>query len=143
MKIENKSINISAPGKLVLCGEHAVLNGEPAMSLAINQRIFVKITQIDGSDVFVKSKFGNLVLNYNNDSKISNQHIPKWGLQISFLLSNIKLSSKPISFSFLKTYFLTSIFLLIKAQSVCSTFNLKYEFSIFDNYKEIHKKFNN
>lgn len=90
MKTKNKSINISAPGKLVLCGEHAVLNGEPAISLAINQRIFVKITQIAGDDVFIKSKFGNLVLNYNNDSKISNQHIPKWGLQISFLLSNIK-----------------------------------------------------
>ena len=38
----------SAPGKLVLCGEYAVLDGAPAVCMAVSRRAKVRITAIDG-----------------------------------------------------------------------------------------------
>ena len=42
-------ISASAPGKLVLCGEYAVLDGAPAVCMAVNRRAKVKITTFDGA----------------------------------------------------------------------------------------------
>lgn len=39
-----KSIRVSAPGKLHLLGEHAVVYGKPAIIVAIDKRCFVEIT---------------------------------------------------------------------------------------------------
>ena len=41
----SKIIKISAPGKIILSGEHAVVYGYPAIVTAINRRITVKIKQ--------------------------------------------------------------------------------------------------
>lgn len=38
----------SAPGKVVLCGEYAVLDGAPAICMAVNRRAHVRLTGIDG-----------------------------------------------------------------------------------------------
>ncbi len=38
----------SAPGKLVLCGEYAVLDGAPAVCTAVNRRAQVKVTAVGG-----------------------------------------------------------------------------------------------
>lgn len=38
----------SAPGKLVLCGEYAVLDGAPAVCMAVNRRAGATITDADG-----------------------------------------------------------------------------------------------
>lgn len=37
----------SAPGKLVLCGEYAVLDGAPAVCMAVNRRAQAKVTSVD------------------------------------------------------------------------------------------------
>ena len=36
-------ISVSAPGKCILFGEHAVVYGHPAVAVAIDQRISVKL----------------------------------------------------------------------------------------------------
>jgi len=41
-------VRASAPGKLVLSGEYAVLDGAPAVCMAINRRAKVRITAVDG-----------------------------------------------------------------------------------------------
>lgn len=38
----------SAPGKLVLCGEYAVLDGAPAICMAVNRRARATVTDADG-----------------------------------------------------------------------------------------------
>jgi len=38
----------SAPGKLVLCGEYAVLDGAPAVCMAVDRRATVRVTDADG-----------------------------------------------------------------------------------------------
>ncbi|MDH3305214.1 MAG: hypothetical protein OEM92_08415, partial [Gammaproteobacteria bacterium] len=38
----------SAPGKLVLCGEYAVLDGAPAVCMAVDRRATVTVTDADG-----------------------------------------------------------------------------------------------
>lgn len=38
------TVHASAPGKVVLCGEYAVLDGAPAVCMAINRRVRVSIT---------------------------------------------------------------------------------------------------
>lgn len=40
----------SAPGKLVLCGEYAVLEGAPAVVLAVNRRARVRLSASDDAD---------------------------------------------------------------------------------------------
>ncbi len=51
----------SAPGKVVLCGEYAVLDGAPAVCMAIDRRAMVTVTNIDG-DYHRVSTPGNSML---------------------------------------------------------------------------------
>ena len=82
-KITNFGINISANGKLILCGEHAVMHGYPSISFAINQKIDTKITCRNDNKIIVNSdKFGKIVflllkkknrnIFYINDNDIEN-----------------------------------------------------------------------
>ncbi len=41
-------LTASAPGKVVLSGEYAVLDGAPAIGMAINRRARVQVTDISG-----------------------------------------------------------------------------------------------
>lgn len=58
----NKSITVSAPGKLMLLGEHAVVYGRPCIVTAVNQRmrVIVKLTdepvfQLNAPDVQIEN----------------------------------------------------------------------------------------
>ncbi|MCP4300402.1 MAG: hypothetical protein GY783_07445 [Gammaproteobacteria bacterium] len=42
------AVSASAPGKVVLSGEYAVLDGAPAVCMAVDRRAIVKISAIDG-----------------------------------------------------------------------------------------------
>ncbi len=46
-----KSLVATAPGKLVLCGEYAVLDGAPAISAAVDRRARVALRESDGDIV--------------------------------------------------------------------------------------------
>ncbi len=45
-----RSITLSAPGKVMLLGEHAVVYGQPCLVTAVNQRLQLTIEQSDGED---------------------------------------------------------------------------------------------
>lgn len=57
-----KKIIVSAPGKLMLFGEHAVVYGHPCLVTAVNQRMYVRVEildeeqfQLDAKDVKIKN----------------------------------------------------------------------------------------
>jgi len=52
----------SAPGKVILFGEHFVVYGVKAILCAINKRITVTAEKIEGGKISIKSNIGNLEL---------------------------------------------------------------------------------
>ncbi len=58
-----KNIKVSAPGKIHLLGEHAVVYGKPALLAAINKRIFVEILSRN-------NKKKEIIINNVHDQKI-------------------------------------------------------------------------
>ena len=78
-------VTASAPGKCILFGEHAVVYGHPAVAVAIEQRISIKIQP---------SQTGKFLLNGNNLDLTKNPHL-------SGLLDKlwpIKRGAPPLSF---------------------------------------------
>lgn len=75
-------IRTSAPGKLILIGEHAVVYGKPAIITAVNKRCFVTISKRDDKKIKINSKnfskeivtdFDEIIAKFNkaqNDWKI-------------------------------------------------------------------------
>jgi len=53
------AITTSAPGSLMLLGEHAVLHGQPALVCAINRRITVRLLPMEDDEVRITSARGN------------------------------------------------------------------------------------
>ena len=52
----------SAPGKVILFGEHFVVYGVKAILCAINKRITVTAEKIEGGKISIQSNIGNLEL---------------------------------------------------------------------------------
>ncbi len=60
MDIETSSaVAVSAPGSLMLLGEHAVLHGRRALVCAINRRITVRLRPLDDDRVRIESSLGS------------------------------------------------------------------------------------
>ena len=57
--------NASAPGKIILFGEHFVVYGVRAILCAINKRVVVTAEDISENKIFIKSSIGDLVLEPN------------------------------------------------------------------------------
>ena len=57
----------SAPGKVILFGEHFVVHGIKAILCAINKRIFVTAETIDEEKIIIESNIGNLKLEKNKN----------------------------------------------------------------------------
>jgi riboflavin kinase/FMN adenylyltransferase len=53
--VKNKTIRVSAPGSIMLLGEHAVLRGYPAVSCAIDRRITVDLVPREDNRVEINS----------------------------------------------------------------------------------------
>ena len=54
----------SAPGKVILFGEHAVIYNRPAIVMAMNKRIHVKSDFCDTSDQIINSLYVRKSVNY-------------------------------------------------------------------------------
>lgn len=53
-----ESYRVSAPGSLMLLGEHAVLHGEPALVCSVSKRIVITLTPRDDSRITIQSSLG-------------------------------------------------------------------------------------
>lgn len=58
----NRTFTASAPGSLMLFGEHAVLHGKKALVCAVNRHIRVKLTPREDREVVIRSALGNAAL---------------------------------------------------------------------------------
>jgi mevalonate kinase len=53
---QQQKIRISAPGKIILLGEHAVVYGKPAIIAAVNKRCFVELTARSDKEIIISVK---------------------------------------------------------------------------------------
>ena len=80
-----KSIKISAPGKLIVSGEHSILYGYPCISMAIDKTIKVDISQRIDKNVYIKSKqFGDVFFQLNEK-----QNVKDWCKSSQFLCNKL------------------------------------------------------
>lgn len=90
--LTNSMLKISVPGKMILCGEHAVLYGYSAISFAINQRMYVKISKIESNNVVINSHFGRVELSceeiLGDKKKVS---LDAWYDSLFFLLAKMQI----------------------------------------------------
>ncbi len=85
-----KEINYSAPGSLILMGEHAILHGKKCLSAAISKRIKVKlIPKYDSQIITINSNLGNHSINL---SELSKAEIKDFPINFNFVLTAIKLA---------------------------------------------------
>lgn len=59
-----KQITVSAPGKIILLGEHAVVYGKPAIIASVEQRCFIKLTPRDDKAIKIVSEKQDQPLDY-------------------------------------------------------------------------------
>ena len=53
--MKKKPVKASAPGKLMLFGEHAVVYNRPCLVTAVNKRISVEVSEKDGNEIFINA----------------------------------------------------------------------------------------
>lgn len=61
------TITVTAPGSIMLTGEHAVVYGHPALVCAVEQRITVRVAPLDGGRVEIRSEIADPVLKSLDD----------------------------------------------------------------------------
>lgn len=82
-----KKIKVSAPGKLMLFGEHAVVHNRPCIVTAVNQRMAVQ-AEFNGADELVVNAPQLGIQNYKQTvSQLCSQEMPK---QVSFIEAGVK-----------------------------------------------------
>lgn len=59
----NKKVKVSAPGKIILSGEHAVVYGHPAILTSLDRRLKVEITPTK-KDLEIVSQYGDKLIKY-------------------------------------------------------------------------------
>ena len=146
-----KHIIISASGKLVLSGEHAVMHGYSAIAMAINQRMVVKITTIYKNDdveiksnIFGKKKFkkGELQEDWSQPICFLVKTLSQCGLKI-----NITSKIKNYGFGSSGALFACVAVGLLKINDIANgKKNVKdeeYFVKILDLYKAYNSKYNN
>ncbi|MDO8269541.1 MAG: mevalonate kinase [Candidatus Levybacteria bacterium] len=92
-----KKITVSAPGKLMLFGEHAVVYGHPCIVTAVDQRMFVTVEK-NSSGMFVLNAPEVEVSNYTKPiENLGVGQIPKGAKFIEIALGNLisKYNLKP------------------------------------------------
>ena len=144
-------VTVSAPGKLVLCGEHAVLHGQPAIVMAINRRMRVKMRLRNDNIIAIKShKFG--IVNLKFADLETEKCADKWYGSVAFLVRkllsagcgiDIDITSQIEDVGFGSSGALFSCvaygLLKITINSITMNSKIKLLFYILDLYREFNK----
>lgn len=85
---------ISAPGSMMLLGEHSVLYANPAVVFAVDRRIKLEIEIIDTFDILINSSLGHLKLNVSDLQNLDLQNYKSF----QYVLTAIKYFSKQLTF---------------------------------------------
>lgn len=91
-----KKITVSAPGKLMLFGEHAVVYGYPCIVTSVNRRMYVTAEKIETPEVIIHAPDVDILEYKKNISKIG-EDIPK----------NVQFIEKAVA-NFYENYHVTS-----------------------------------
>lgn len=86
----NKKITTSAPGKLTLLGEHAVVYNHPCLVTAVNQRMKVTVEFIDKPDFYLEAPDIKLQNYKKSLSEIGKGDIPKGAQFVEIAINNFK-----------------------------------------------------
>lgn len=90
-----KKVKVSAPGKLMLFGEHAVVYGYPCIATAVDQRIYVELAKLRESLMIVNSESEELD-NYAKDlTELGKGEVPKGARFVEMAVKNY-ISKYPI-----------------------------------------------
>lgn len=83
------NIKVSAPGKLMLFGDHAVIHGRPCIVTAMNQRIFVTVEDIDGLEFQLDAPDVDIANYKKNIADLGKGDIPKGARFAEIAIKNI------------------------------------------------------
>src|SRR6266702_394997 len=89
MKVMKKATSASAPGKLMLLGEHAVVYNRPCLMTAINQRMYAAIEMLDIPELQLEAAEVNLTGYRKPLREIGQGDIPKGATFIETALRNL------------------------------------------------------
>lgn len=84
------SVVISAPGKLMLMGEHAVVYNHPCLVTAVNQRIRAKVSKNTSGDFLLNASDVDVKDYRKKNSDIGNGEIPKGAKFVEVAVKNFK-----------------------------------------------------
>lgn len=137
-----KQIIVSAPGKLMLFGEHAVVYGKPSIVTAVNQRLSVKASLISES-IFNLNAQDVGVENYSRDLKdLGKDKVPKGAKFVEIATKNFYTKYKirnGVRIETVTQFKSTFGFGSSSASAVCTIKALSELFNLKLNEKEIFK----
>lgn len=135
-----KNITVSAPGKLMLFGEHAVVYGKPCIVTAVNQRLSIK-AQLNDETVFVLDAPDVDIKNYSKlMTHLGEGEIPKGAKFVEHATKNFLTKHKidgGVKFETVTQFKSTFGFGSSSASAVCTIKALSELFEIKLNEKEI------
>lgn len=83
-----KTITVSAPGKLMLLGDHAVVHSRPCLVTAVGQRMKATITLLDVEEFQLEAPDVNVEEYKKQMSDLGNGEIPKGAKFVEFAVKN-------------------------------------------------------
>ncbi len=134
-----KSITVSAPGKLMLFGEHAVVYGKPCLVTAVSQRLSLKAELLKTEDFILEAPDVDIT-NYKKPlSQLGEGEIPKGAKFVEFALKNFLVKHKilgGVKFETVSQFKATFGFGSSSASAVCAVSALSKLFDIRLEEKE-------
>ncbi|HVZ11567.1 MAG TPA: mevalonate kinase [Patescibacteria group bacterium] len=81
-------LTVSAPGKLMLFGEHAVVYGHPCIVTAVSERICLKVEKRQDKDLLINAEDVDVYNYKKNISQLGEGHLPKGARFVEIAVKN-------------------------------------------------------